>query len=121
MSCIVYRKNKKSGIVYAYRQESYRDPISKKPRNTRTYLGKVDPETNTIIEKKERGSKNTSEASENHDLTSQIQKLQKLIDSRDKQILRLTEELKEKDKTIQSMNRLLDKISGLTAADMRPV
>ena len=53
MSFIVYIKNK-NGSIYAYEAFSYRDPKSKVPRQKRVYLGKVDPETNSIIPKKVR-------------------------------------------------------------------
>ncbi len=49
MSCIVYMTNKKSGHVYAYESTSYRDPITKKPKSKRKYLGRVDPVTKEFI------------------------------------------------------------------------
>ena len=58
MSCIVYITNKKTNTKYAYRSESYRDPITKKPKSRRTYLGRVDPVTNEIIPKAEKGKRN---------------------------------------------------------------
>ena len=50
MSAIVYQKNKKTGAVYAYESESYWDKEKKQPRSRRRYLGKLDPETGTIIQ-----------------------------------------------------------------------
>ena len=50
MSAIVYQKNKKTGVVYAYESESYWDKEKKQPRSRRRYLGKLDPETGTIIQ-----------------------------------------------------------------------
>ena len=58
MSCIVYITNKKTNTKYAYRSESYRDPITKQPKSRRTYLGRVDPETNEIVPKAEKGKRN---------------------------------------------------------------
>lgn len=58
MSCIVYITNKKTNIKYAYRSESYRDPVTKQPKSHRTYLGRVDPVTNEIIPKAEKGKRN---------------------------------------------------------------
>ena len=58
MSCIVYVTNKKTNAKYAYRSESYRDPVTKKPKSKRTYLGRVDPETNEIIPKATNGKRN---------------------------------------------------------------
>lgn len=60
MASIVYRTNKETGVVYAYRSESYRDPQTKQPRNRRTYLGRVDPETQKIVPKAEPGKRNRS-------------------------------------------------------------
>ena len=58
MSCIVYQTNKKTGVVYAYESESYRDPVTRKPTSRRTYLGRVDPVTKAIIGKAEAGKRN---------------------------------------------------------------
>lgn len=58
MSCIVYLTNKKTNTKYAYRSESYRDPETKQPKSRRTYLGRVDPETNEIIPKAGKGKRN---------------------------------------------------------------
>ncbi len=58
MSCIVYITNKKNNTKYAYRSESYRDPVTKQPKSRRTYLGRVDPVTNEIIPKAEKGRRN---------------------------------------------------------------
>lgn len=60
MSCIVYVTNKKTNTKYAYRSESYRDPVTKAPKSHRTYLGRVDPLTNEIIPKAEKGKRNRS-------------------------------------------------------------
>lgn len=46
---IVYVKDKKSGTVYAYESEAKWIPELKQSRPVRTYLGRVDPLTQTII------------------------------------------------------------------------
>ena len=46
---IVYQKNKKTGITYAYLNEAYWDKEKKQFRSKRTLLGKLDPETGEII------------------------------------------------------------------------
>ena len=65
MSCVVYLTNKKSGYMYAYESESYRDPITRKPKSRRSFIGRVDPVTKELLdpekarrlkEKKERRS-----------------------------------------------------------------
>lgn len=54
VSSIVYRTDPKNGAKYAYRSESYRDPVTRKPRNRKEYLGRVDPVTGEIIPKRSR-------------------------------------------------------------------
>ena len=49
MSFTVYLTNKKTGVVYAYSQTAYRDPVTKKPKSKRTYLGRVDYPSRYII------------------------------------------------------------------------
>ena len=46
---IVYQKDKRSGITYAYESESYRDEEKKKWRSKRTLIGRVDKETGEIV------------------------------------------------------------------------
>ena len=67
MASIVYRTNKKNGVVYAFRSESYRDPVTKQPKSRRTYLGRVDPVTKEIIPKAEDGKRNRSKLGESSD------------------------------------------------------
>lgn len=57
---IVYWKEKKSGLVYAYEDYPYWDPEKKQSRSKRKYLGKVDPSTGKIIPKQERKTKKES-------------------------------------------------------------
>ena len=46
---IVYVKDKRSGTVYAYESKAKWVPELKQSRPVRTYLGRVDPVTQTII------------------------------------------------------------------------
>ena len=41
----------RTGYEYAYESVSYRDPVTKKPKSKRTYLGRVDPVTREILPK----------------------------------------------------------------------
>ena len=41
MSFILHQTNKKTGVIYAFEVESYRDPDTKKPKSRRTYLGRI--------------------------------------------------------------------------------
>ena len=67
MSTIVYQTNKATGTIYAYRSESYRDPVTKRPKTHRTYLGIVDPETKAIVPKAEVGKRNRTKKSDSNE------------------------------------------------------
>ncbi len=104
MASIVYRKSKKSGITYAYRQESYRDPETKKPRNTRTYLGRVNEETGEIIPKGW-----TDQAPIPLEPLKEVERLSMQIKSLQKQ-------LEEKEEEIQMLKELVGKIGELASS-----
>jgi len=57
---IVKAKDKKSGITYVYESESYWDKEKKQPRNKRTLIGKLDPETGEIVPTHKKGQKNNA-------------------------------------------------------------
>ena len=46
---IVYQTDKRSGITYAYENQSFWDPELKISKSKRKLIGRVDPETNEII------------------------------------------------------------------------
>ena len=55
MEKLSYHRNKKTGTTYVYSVEkSYWDKEKKSPRNKQTCLGKLDPETGTLIPSKRR-------------------------------------------------------------------
>lgn len=58
-SNVIYQKNKKSGVVYAYEDHPYWDSEKKQSRSKRKLLGKVDPLTGDIIPTRERKVKET--------------------------------------------------------------
>ena len=58
---IIYQKNKKSGVVYAYENHSYWNPEKKQSRANRKLLGKVDPLTGNIVPTRGRKSKEDAE------------------------------------------------------------
>ena len=60
MSFTVYQTNKKTGVVYAYLQTAYRDPVTGRPKSKRTYLGRVDPVTKKVVPKGTDGRRNRS-------------------------------------------------------------
>lgn len=49
MSSIIKSLDKRSGITYVYSSESYWDKEKKAPRNRRTLIGKIDPETGEMV------------------------------------------------------------------------
>ena len=49
MGTIVFYKNKKNGVTYAYESEPYWDKEKQQSRAKRTLLGRVDPKTGEII------------------------------------------------------------------------
>jgi hypothetical protein len=54
---IIKQHDKRSGITYAYESHSYWDKEKKMTRAKRTLIGRVDPETGTIIPTDGRGRK----------------------------------------------------------------
>ena len=46
---IVYQKDKRSGITYAYENQSFWDKELKRSRSKRKLIGRVDPETGEIV------------------------------------------------------------------------
>lgn len=55
MTAIVYQTNKKSGVTYAYESISYWDKEKQQSRAKRTCIGRVDPETGTIVPTRTKG------------------------------------------------------------------
>ncbi len=116
MSCIVYITNKKTNTKYAYRSESYRDPETKQPRSRRTYLGRVDPDTNEIIPKAEKGKRNRNPIGqyvlsdpEQHPLSSGGVNLNELL----RQVEHLKKQQNELKKKIEGMDISISKIYSL--------
>ncbi|MDR2366906.1 MAG: hypothetical protein LBF58_02160 [Deltaproteobacteria bacterium] len=54
MTSITYRTDKKSGQVYAYQSESYRDPETGKVKTRQKYLGIFDKQTGQIVSRQNR-------------------------------------------------------------------
>jgi len=60
---IVYQKDKRSGLTYAYESISYWDKEKQQSRAKRTLIGRLDPETGEIVPTDGRGRKKKTEAS----------------------------------------------------------
>ena len=54
MSSIVFYKNKKSGVTYAYESFPYWDKVHKQGRSKRICIGHVDKETGEIVPNRSR-------------------------------------------------------------------
>ena len=107
MSFIVYRKNKKTGTVYVFEAESYRDPVTKKPKSKRTYLGRLDEETQTIIPKSaEPGRRNRAKSSSIPEAAaSSSSEAMSIIAQQRNEIECLKKEIEELNKKTQDLNR----------------
>ena len=57
MTCIVKRKDPKSGNTYAYSSRSYRDPDTGKVKAEEIHLGRIDPETGELMPKASGGKR----------------------------------------------------------------
>jgi len=118
MACIIYRVDKKTGIKYAYRSESYRDPETKKPKSRRTYLGRVDPETNMIVPKGEPGTRNRSKlgdaaVDENVipvETSELIARQRSEIQQLNEEIAALKSQIKEMSQPLKQARDIIDKI-----------
>jgi len=89
MSFTIYVQHA-NGSKYAYEVESYRDPVTRKPRQHRVYLGRVDLATNEIIPKKtkhENAAEETNKASlpQADSQTEALQSIRKVIDQFEEQ------------------------------------
>jgi transposase len=51
---IIFQKDKRVGITYAYENEAFRDKAKQQPRSRRKLIGKVDPATGEIVPTRKR-------------------------------------------------------------------
>lgn len=93
---IIYQKDKRSGITYAYESKSYWDKEKKQSRAKRTLIGRVDSETGEIIKTdgrcKSRSPYSCDELSEEEKIKQQLKGL--TIAQLKQEIIRLTQENK---------------------------
>ena len=117
MSCIVYQTDRKTGNVHAYSSASHRDPITKKVKTVKTYLGRVDPVTNEIIPKAEKGKRNRGistklresimkDAQKNvDDLTAQVNALQAQLKAASSKLAKYQEAFEAFKKAIEDIEQ----------------
>lgn len=60
MACIVKQPNRKSGVTYIYRQQSYWVPELKQPRCSRVLIGWIEPVTGEILPTGKSGPRKSS-------------------------------------------------------------
>lgn len=90
---IVYQKDKRSGITYAYESKAYWDKEKKQSRAKRTLLGRVDPETGEIVPTDGRNRRPKKKKSEEDNYKELYEKLQKKCESQEVLIAALKEEI----------------------------
>ena len=117
MSCIVYQVDKKTGVKYAYESISYWDKEKKQPRSKRKYLGRVDPETGEIISSR-RQKNHTADSTQDQAAVYEpaLAQLRKELSEKESQIELLQKELDLLTSKYKSVEKLLIKITSLTAA-----
>lgn len=94
---IVYNKDKRSGITYAYESKSYWDKEKKQSRSKRTLIGRVEPETGEIVPTDGRCKKNspyqTVKLTERDEILNRLKGMK--ISELKQEILRLEFELRQ--------------------------
>ena len=103
--------------MYAYWNESYRDPITRKPTARRTYMGRVDPKTKEIIKKAENGRRNRSPIGEHQDKNTadegtlqRISELEQKLKEANETIAKLTKQIKETECAVKKIVNLATSI-----------
>lgn len=102
---IVYNKDKRSGITYAYESKSYWDKEKQQSRSKRTLIGRVDPETGEIKKTDGRCKKNspyqTVQMTEQDEIMGRLKGLK--TSELKQEILRLEIENRELKKKLESV------------------
>lgn len=113
---IIYRKPKgEDGPTYAYDSTSYWDKDLKQPRSTRKYLGVVDETTGEIIPSS--GKKGRKPGAKKSMKDSSDSSSSDLIESRDREIQELKEEISVLRKENRLYRDLLQKIHTISQID----
>ena len=116
---IVYTVDKKTGRKYAYISKSFRDPVTKKVKTQKTYLGRVCEETGEIIPKGTRDMGTSSNGS----VTGTESASDQTIASMMKQIEQLSETVNRMKETVdrftEDQNALKQYIFDIVQASVR--
>ena len=113
MACVVYMTNKKSGHVYAYESVSYRDPVTKRPKSKRKYLGRVDPITKEFL--KDPSGKTSPEAPSggNHASDASVPVVPKDNPALLNDVKRLEEHVEQLEERVATLTNALDETRAL--------
>lgn len=120
MAYTVYQTNKKTGVVYAYRAESYRDPETGKPKSHRTYLGRVDPVTKMIIGKAENGKRNRSQLGLDINMDVVVPpEYSKIMEQQSIQIQQLQQQVKQLEQRNADLLKTVAQIRDMSSSLLR--
>ena len=113
MACLVHAKDKRTGIIYVYSSESYWDKEKKAPRNRRTLIGKLDPETGEIVQTDGRRRNKMNQSTEKPTIEKTNPSSRKsLVAKINKSLIRLSEHLAkanaEYDEIRNTLNQLIE-------------
>ena len=97
---IIYQKDKRTGITYAYESTAVWDKEKKQSRAKRHLIGRVDPETNEIVPTDGRGRKRSPYYDPSTDETVDMPKTMKELRA---EVLRLRAENEELLKRIDAL------------------
>ena len=116
MASIVYQPNKQSGRMYAYHAVSYRDPVTKRPKSKRTYIGPVDPKTKEFLHPADAAKRLSVlepvkglniEVSTDLDNTEAERIMKELVLIKE-QLAEIRSKMKDRETAIQSVRQALD-------------
>lgn len=107
MSIVIYT-NKKTGIRYAYENESYWVPELKQARNRRKYLGRVDDDGNIIPSTGKRG-RPAGSAADRSGYKDKYLAASEAVRKKDKEIAELKKENKKLKSVIDEIQKLINR------------
>ena len=120
---IVYYKNSKTNRTYAYESEAVWDPVKGYSVPKRKYLGRVDPETNTIIKstgKRGRKPKDTSTDPEKTSVSdASMEPMQEKITALKQENKELQNEIKELRAENDNLKKVIGKSLNLLSSSLK--
>ena len=115
MASTVIIKDPRTGYEYAYESVSYRDPVTKKPKSKRTYLGRVDPVTREILPKCHNGKRNRtrfkSDESDHDIKEDNAEKIKN--EALEKELMILHSQINAKDTIVHKIQSLISEYDNI--------